>query len=354
MKDIKSKKNIVVVDGYGFLFRAFFSLQDLTTKSGTPIGAVYGFINMILKLKSTLTIDYLIMTFDSGKKSFRNEIYTEYKSNRAEAPEALKPQFAIIREAMNAMSIKYIEKEGYEADDVIASIVKKYKSQENHITIVTSDKDLMQLVEDDIVTIFDPIKLKFINEAEVVKKFNVKPKQVIDFLSIVGDASDNIPGVFGIGEKGAGELLSTFSNLEEIYENIESITKTKIKNALIQHKEDAFVSKKLVSLNFDIEIPEIENFKPEDFKKDELFLFLKKHDLNSILAKVLPDYTLNQDDLFDGEKTSLVEVMHVEVKTKNDIKELLNKINEGEVIIDAIDDKILLETNEAVYSIKLA
>ena len=161
MENIKSKKNVVIIDGYGFVFRAFFSLKDLKTQDGTPIGAVYGFINMVSRLYSTLAIDYLILVFDSGAKSFRSDLYPEYKANRSAVPEDLKPQFAIIREAANAMNIKYSEVKGFEADDVIATY-SKLCLEDYQTTIVTSDKDLMQLANDGLTQIFDPMKYKFI------------------------------------------------------------------------------------------------------------------------------------------------------------------------------------------------
>ena len=355
MENGKVKKNVVIIDGYGFVFRAFFSLKDLKTPEGLPIGAVYGFINMILKLYSTFEIDYIILVFDSGKKSFRSTIYPEYKATRSATPDDLIPQFAIIREAAEALNLKYMEAVGYEADDIIATYTKLCFEDYNTI-VVSSDKDLLQLAFDGNVQIFDPMKSKFLKEADVKEKFGVKASQIVDYLAIVGDASDNIPGVAGIGEKGAVELLSVFENLEIIYENLEKVSKPKLKNALEKSKENAFLSKKLATLKFDVEVDSVQDFEKKPFDKTILFEFLKKYSLNSIIAKLLPNYHHNQGDLFASEV--IPEKNETKLNTEEEFQTIVAKFisqKEEEVVVDFIknSNSISFETKTEKFIFSL-
>ena len=358
MQNTKSKKNVVIIDGYGFVFRAFFSLKDLKTKSGTPIGAVYGFINMLLRLFGSIPVDYIILTFDSGKKSFRSEIYKEYKANRAAAPEDLIPQFPIIREAATAFNIKFSEVEGFEADDLIATYATLCNEHGLNTIVVTSDKDLMQLVKDGEISIYDPIKAKFLKEIDVELKFGVKPWQITDYLSIVGDSSDNIPGVPGIGEKGAAELLKQFNTLEEIYENLELITKPKLRKALENGREKALLSKQLASLKFDVKVEPVEHFAKQPFQEATLFDFLTKYELNSIIAKLLPDYNKKQPDLFEafasGAKTPSTQKTKNLIETEEAFESLLNSFQaKEEITIKTTENELIIEEGEEEFYISL-
>jgi DNA polymerase-1 len=348
----KSKNNVVIIDGYGFVFRAFFSLGDLKTSKGEPVGAVYGFINMLLKVINTFSPNYLIVVFDSGTKSFRSEIYPEYKSHRKEAPEDLKPQFAIVREAVNALNLKYIDVNGFEADDLIATYSKICKEQGFKSVIVSSDKDLMQVAEDGVVEFFDPMKEKFIKEADIKTKFGVLPSQIVDFLAILGDASDHIPGVAGIGEKGASELLSAFLNLEDIYNNIEKVQKTRLKQALINGKEKAFLSKKLAELKFDVPVKDVSHFKVEDFNHNVLFDFLNKYELKSIIGKLLPNYKKTQPDLFEANlQTS--EKPHKIIDDTNSLEEYLLNVKDKSLEINVLSDgDLAINTSHETLKVK--
>lgn len=347
----KSKNNIVIIDGYGFIFRAFFSLQDFKTSKNVPIGAVYGFINMILKILNTFTPSHIILVFDSGQKSFRSEIYPEYKAHRKEAPDDLKPQFNIVREAVKALNIKYAEVNGFEADDLIATYSKICKNKGFKSIIVSSDKDLMQLAQDGVVEFYDPLKSKFIKEEDIKVKFGVEPYQIVDYLSIVGDVSDNIPGVAGVGEKGAMELLNQYKNLEEIYENLHNIVKPKLKNALEKSKEDAILSKQLASLKFDIDVEDVSHFEVKPFNQDVLYDFLNRYELKSLIAKLLPNYSIKQVSLFDFE--SDVDVKEeVIIKTEASFRDFLENIKEDEVLIKTQNDNLIIETNSKSGKIK--
>jgi DNA polymerase-1 len=340
----RGKKNVVIIDGYGFVFRAFFSLSDFKTSKGEPVGAVYGFINMILKVLNSLQPDYLIVVFDSGKKTFRSDIYQEYKAHRKEAPEDLKPQFVVVREAVKAMNIGFAQTDGFEADDVIATYSNIAQNSNFKCIIVSSDKDLMQLTKDGVVEFYDPMKGKFLKEADVEAKFGVKPHQVRDFLSILGDASDNIPGIKGIGEKGAGELLQTFLTLENIYSNLEKISKPRLKKLLEEGREMAFLSQKLASLHFDVDVPPIEDFKLKPFDRGILYDFLSRYELNSIIAKLVPEYNKAQVDLFEMPKKN-AENKIIEISDALALEGFLKEIEGSEIVIEVRSDDLHLKAD---------
>ena len=199
-------RHVYLIDGSGYIFRAFHALPPMTRADGTPVNAVFGFTNMLLKLVEDSDADYIAVIFDAGRRSFRNDLYPEYKAHRPPPPPELVPQFALIREATRACNVPAIEREGFEADDLIAAYAKVASALGAEVTIVSSDKDLMQLVGGK-VTMHDPIKNRRIGEAEVREKFGVGPDKVVDVQALAGDSSDNVPGVPGIGVKTAAELI---------------------------------------------------------------------------------------------------------------------------------------------------
>ncbi|HTZ76488.1 MAG TPA: 5'-3' exonuclease H3TH domain-containing protein, partial [Stellaceae bacterium] len=199
---MKPLRHVYLVDGSGFIFRAYHALPPLTRPDGTPVGAVLGFSNMLLKLLQGTDADHVAVVFDAAKTSFRNRIYANYKAHRPEAPDDLVPQFALVREATDAFNVCRIERPDFEADDLIATYARRAAASGASVTIVSSDKDLMQLVSDRIA-MFDPMKEKPIGDGEVREKFGVGPDQVIDVQALCGDSVDNVPGVPGIGVKTA-------------------------------------------------------------------------------------------------------------------------------------------------------
>lgn len=279
------EKILTVIDGYGFLFRAYYVLPGLSTTSGLPIGGVYGFINMLLKYLGDL--GYLVIVFDTGEKNFRHEIYRGYKANRQKPPEDLIPQFAILREAVSAFNLNCEEVIGYEADDVIATLAKTYSKYDDlKITVVTADKDLFQLM-DEKVSIFDPMKNKYITEEDVIAKFGVGPDKLLDLLALTGDASDNIPGVLGIGVKTAAKLLAEFGSLENILENVHQIKQNKCREAILAYKEWALLSKQLVSLATTVKIEgNLEKYRIKAPDIQKLTDFLKKYEFKSLIPRV--------------------------------------------------------------------
>ena len=289
--NVKNNRTTYIVDGYGFVFRAYYSMPPLTSPTGVPVGAVYGFINMMMKLLEQHKNDNVIIVLDSGNKNFRHTIYPEYKANRSEAPEDLKIQFPIIREAIAALNLTVFELENFEADDVIASIAKQL-SLAQVVKIISSDKDLMQLMSQNI-RFYDPVKQKEIDEACVKEKFGVQPEKIIDILSLVGDAADNIPGVMGIGIKTAIKLLNQFKSIEDIYKNIETIEPQRIQALLRKNHANALLSKQLLALVEDLKIPLQDSMlSQKTIDYTQLMVFLNKYGFKSLIQKfkLMKDY----------------------------------------------------------------
>ena len=240
-----------LIDASHFIFRAYYALPPLARYDGVPCGALYGFLAMLLKLTRTQKPKGLGIVFDSKEETFRNKLFKAYKANRLEPPEDLIPQFALVREACLAFGLPCIAKPGFEADDLLASYAKHIAHAGHTAALVSSDKDLMQLLSDK-VKLFDPMKEKWLEAEDVLKKFGVKPEDVLNVQALMGDTSDNIPGVPGIGPKTAASLITSFKNLEGIYANINNIKSARIQNLLQTHKEQAFLSRTLAELKDDV------------------------------------------------------------------------------------------------------
>jgi DNA polymerase-1 len=298
MTTLKKTDHFYLIDGSGYIFRAYYALPPLSRKSdGLPTGAVSGFCSMLFKLLEDSRSDdsihkptHFAVIFDSAKKNFRNDIYAEYKANRSETPEDLAPQFEYIRKAVKAFSLPSIELINYEADDLLATYAKQIVEAGAKVTVISSDKDLMQLVSEKI-RLYDPMKNKVLGENEVFEKFGVKPNQVIDVQSLAGDPSDNIPGVPGIGVKTAADLINKYKTLDVLLKNINEIPQNKRRETLLANKDKAILSKKLVTLKDDVPIKE----KPEDFimknvDKEKLFKFLREMEFNRLLSQAISFY----------------------------------------------------------------
>ena len=227
-EEATDRKHVFLVDGSGFIFRAFHALPPMSRDDGTPTNAVFGFTNMLIKLIEDLKADHCAIIFDTARKTFRNDVYKEYKANRPPPPDELIPQFALIREAVRAFNIACIEMEGYEADDLIATYTRLAREQDANVTIVSSDKDLMQLVGPDI-KMFDPMKNKDIGVKDVIEKFGVGPQHVVDVQALAGDTSDNVPGVPGVGIKTAAQLINEYGDLESLLDRASAVSYTHLR-----------------------------------------------------------------------------------------------------------------------------
>ncbi|KYG63464.1 DNA polymerase I [Bdellovibrio bacteriovorus] len=269
-------KKLYLIDVSAMFFRAFFAIRQLTSPSGVPVNAVYGFLSMLIKLLKEEKPEYLVFCYDRKEPSFRKDMYADYKAHRTEMPDDLQKQVPYIKKFAELLGIPAFDMQGYEADDIIGSLVKWGRHHNMEVFIVSGDKDFGQLVQEH-VWLYDTMKDVRYDAKGVFEKWGVSPAQFIDYLAIVGDASDNVPGVKGVGEKGAIKLLEQFKTLEGIYENIDKVESKSVREKLLASKDNAFLSKKLVTISTDCKVPEDYNaYKLQPFKSDELKALLQE------------------------------------------------------------------------------
>ncbi len=304
MSSLKKTDHFYLIDGSGYIFRAYYALPPLSRKSdGLPTGAVSGFCSMLFKLLEDARSDdsihkpsHFAVIFDSARKTFRNEIYSEYKANRSEAPDDLAPQFEYIRKSVEAFNLPSIELKNYEADDLLATYAKQIVKAGAKATIISSDKDLMQLVSTN-VRLYDPMKNKVMGEKEVIEKFGVKPNRVIDVQSLAGDSSDNIPGVPGIGVKTASELINKYKDLDNLLKKAGEIPQNKRRETLLANKDKALLSRKLVTLKDDVPVKtSLDSFIMKDIEKEKLYRFLREMEFNRLLSQVISFYGESKEE----------------------------------------------------------
>lgn len=246
-------QKVCLIDGSGYIFRAFYGLPPLTAPDGTPVNAVYGFTNMFLKLTSKIPCEYCLVLFDAKRQNFRNDIFPDYKGTRKETPEELIPQFPIIHEAVEALNLNHLEMEGYEADDLIATYVNQALAQGLEVVVVSGDKDLMQLIRPG-VEFYDPMKDKFFTPEDVKEKFGVYPDKVVDVQALSGDSIDNVPGIPGIGPKTAAQLVEEYGSLEGVLQHAHEIKQNKRRETILDNIENARISLQLVTLKGDVPV----------------------------------------------------------------------------------------------------
>ena len=349
MDKIQKTDHFYLIDGSGYIFRAYYALPPLTRKSdGLPTGAVSGFCSMLFKLledsksnENKQKPTHFAVIFDSARKTFRNEIYNDYKANRSEAPDDLAPQFEYIRKSVLAFNLPSVDLANYEADDLIATYVDQILEKGAKVTIVSSDKDLMQLFKKN-VRIFDPMKNKFISEEDIENKFGVNSSKVIDVQALAGDSSDNVPGVPGIGVKTAAELINKYGTLEKLLNSANEIKQNKRRETLIENKDKAIISKKLVTLKHDAPVNRnLSEFKLKQINKDKLYKFLREMEFNRLLSSAIsaygePNLDSIKKDLKPIEKQKIINKKKYFLIT--DPKEIDDWIDEaeevGEVAID--------------------
>ena len=340
MSSIKKTDHYYLIDGSGYIFRAYYALPPLSRKSdGLPTGAVSGFCSMLFKLLEDSRSDdsihkptHFAVIFDSARKNFRNDIYSEYKANRAETPDDLIPQFEYIRKSVKAFNLPSIKLLNYEADDLIATYAKQITDAGAKVTVISSDKDLMQLVSDKI-RLYDPMKSKVIGEKEVLEKFGVKPSQVIDVQSLAGDSSDNIPGVPGIGVKTAAELINKYKTLDTLLKKASEIPQNKRRETLLTNKDKALLSRQLVTLKNDVPIEDDpSSFIIKEIKKDNLYNFLREMEFNRLLSQAISFY--GEDNVIDSSsdikqtKTSKINTeLYKSILIEKDLDKLIDILN---------------------------
>ena len=345
---------LTLIDGNSILFRAYYGVHSRLTRSdGTPTGAVYGFFNMVLPLlASAKPNDAFVCVFDASRTSFRQDIYPAYKANRQETPADLIAQSYLVREGIAAMGVPVLCIPGVEADDVIATLARENCTTRDATRVITSDKDLMQLVSD-CVFLYDGMKEKEIRAPQVLEKFGVRPDQVIDVQSLMGDSSDNVPGVPGIGPKKAAELINQFGTLDELYNHLDEVKNDRIRGLLRDNRDSAYISKKLVTLKTDVDLSglKIKNFifntpKALDFVKEKL-------ESNSLVAKIEKLFPMEkfksgpQPALFEyaGSMCEMPEASAAKVSAG---KKLTNKtiqsVDDLETFLATITDKVAIDT----------
>lgn len=267
---------VYLIDGSAYIYRAYHAIAPLTNKSGLPTHAVYGFTNILLRVLREKAPRFLGIAFDVRGPNFRHEMYPAYKANRPAMPEDLACQIPYIKEIVAAHNIACLERQGYEADDLLASAAKKLAAQGHPVIIVSGDKDLLQLVSESI-TVWDPMRDVFMDPAAVRKKYNIAPEQLLDFFALMGDSSDNVPGVAGIGPKTAEKLINQCGSLDDLYRNIETVSQAKLKEKLLASRENAFLSRQLITLKEDLATPELQEYEipePNEEKLREFYTFL--------------------------------------------------------------------------------
>ena len=323
------KKRLVLVDGYNFFFRAYFALKNIKKRSdGLAVNGVYGFTRMLMNLIIELKSTHIAVVFDTGNRTFRNELYEDYKANRPPVPEDMKPQFPIIREVVEVLNIKTIEKNGYEADDVIATLAKKAEKDGYEVWIISSDKDLMQLVNENIF-LYETKDAKKIGVEEVKEKWGVKPEQLLGVLSLMGDSSDNVPGVPSIGEKTAVELMNTFGSLDNLIENVNDIKQEKRKRAIVENMDKLLLSKKLISLCDDVDLGvDIDELTFKNFDLIKFKDFLYRMEFNSIAKEIEKIFSVENDVLPSGGENNSRYKKITDIKTLNEVCAELVKNND--------------------------
>lgn len=329
---------ICLIDGSGYIFRAFYALPSMTRADGTPVNAVYGYVNMLMNLIKENGCEHIVVVFDAKRKNFRNEIYASYKENRKEPPPELIPQFPLIREATKAFNIPWIEMEGYEADDLIATYARIASEKGWHARIISGDKDLMQLMTPSI-SLYDPLKRKQLTNDDVIAKFGVLPDKVIDVQSLMGDTTDNIPGAAGIGPKTAADLINTFGDLETLLNNLDKIPQQKRREGLIRDKEQVLISQKLVRLDkyapVDKDLSQFELKKPN---YDTIVSFLTQNNFKSLIEKTkvwatAQGYSVETAKI--KKETHTIQIQYECIQTEEELKKWIDNIKQHKIV--AID-----------------
>ena len=352
---MKKENRLILIDGSAYIFRAYYALPPMSRKDGTPVNAVFGFTNMLVKLIEDYREEKLIVIFDAARENFRNKIYKDYKANRGETPEDLIPQFEIIKNCVKAFNIPQLEISGYEADDIIASYSVNATELNIPSLIVSSDKDLMQLVNN-TVQMLDPMKNKKIGINEVIEKFGVTPDKVIQIQALTGDKIDNIPGAPGIGPKTALELIKTYGDIEGLIKNFDKIKQEKRRNIIKDHKEDIRLSLKLVNLDKKIKLPiNISDIKPfveikdnqksiYDFLKDQGFRAIEQRLQNNSLINHAHENNNNEIKLSDNIVTDFITINQI-----SQLKNIAEGISEtGYVAIDTETNALDIERAELI------
>lgn len=317
-----TKDALYVIDGSAYIYRAYHAIAPLSNSKGLPTNAVYGFVNMLRKLLNEQQPKYLCVAFDSRGPVFRHEMYSAYKANRPPMPEDLAPQIPYIKSLIQGFNLVLLEEERYEADDIIASLAVQISGKGHEVVIVSGDKDLLQLVSDRVV-MWDPMKEQRMTSETVKEKYGVSISQLLDYFALIGDSSDNVPGVPGVGPKTATKLISEYGSLEEIYANIDSMKKSKMKERLMEHRDDAYLSRELIRLRDDLEVADtLESFLISPSDDEALSTLYQELEFTSLSQEVNRASAVSADNFFT-------------ITTAEQLQQIAKKINQASVL--AID-----------------
>ncbi|MDG1437187.1 MAG: DNA polymerase I [Rickettsiaceae bacterium] len=358
MTNAEEKKPLLIVDGYGFIFRAYHVQPPLSSPDGTPVGAIYGFLSMLIKLINDFKPEHAVIVLDHSGKNFRHTLYHDYKANRPPAPDDLVVQLKLVESAAKSLNFVCLSKQGFEADDIIATLANKATSMRIPALVVSSDKDLMQLVNEH-VGMYDPAKSKFINTEDIITKFGVGPEKVREVQALIGDKSDNIPGVAGIGPKTASQLINQFGSLDGVFSSLDQVKSLRQQELLTTHKENALISWKLVGLDSNVDIKQdIENFHWTPPEAESISIFLNKYGFKSLHKRVEnllgskiktstvkveaePEEVRDKANTIEIKKTEQLESLYVKIKLSGQIAVSIQK--------DGANIKIALSDGQDIY-----
>ena len=340
---MQPKKQLLLIDGTAYIYRAFHAIPHLSNSKGLPTNAVYGFARMLLKVIKDFKTDHIAVAFDVKGPSFRHKMYEEYKAHRPEMPDSLKPQIPYIKELVRALNLPVLELEGYEADDVIGTISRQMKEKDVEVIIIAADKDMLQLIDDN-TTIVDTMKGKRFGIKEVMERFGTKPEQIVEIMGLAGDASDNIPGVKGIGEKTAVKLIKEFGTIENLLQNIDKVREKGIREKLEKYAEDARLSRMLATIDTNA---------PVDYRFEDLVVkspdyqrlkeLLKEMEFTKLLNEIIPE---GQSDI-KGEYTCVTDIDKL-----RDLTAKLKESKEAAIVIKKQDSAIFGELTGLAVCIK--
>ncbi len=349
-----NKNTLLIIDGYGFVFRAYHVQPPLTSPNGLAVGALYGFTSMLLKLLNDFKPEHAVIIFDSGGKNFRHHIYEQYKANRPPTPKDLNDQLPLIRLAASSLNFPIIEKAGCEADDIIATLANKATALQENTIIISSDKDLMQLINSH-TKMYDPIKAKYISEDNVIEKFGVGPSKVREVMALIGDKSDNIPGVSSIGPKTAATLIKQFGSLAELLNSLDQISNDRQREIITSSKDIALISWQLVGLDYNVDIDldfSLLQYRPPDI--GQISDFLAEYGFKSLNKRV--------ENLFQiqitNESLPIKQIIVQEISSKQQLDSVMIKAEEHGVVSIYLSDhlgqnpSIILSIDDKCYNIK--
>lgn len=292
-------QTLLLIDGNAIMHRAYHALPPFKASDGTPTNVIYGYLSMLNKVVVDFKPDYLISCFDTPKETFRNKLFKKYQSQRPKIDDDFIVQIPLVKDALDAAGIERMEKDGYEADDLIGTITRIFEKSNYRVVILTGDKDIFQLITDNVFVAAPQLGLaniKIFDKSEVEKKLDVAPNQIVEYKALAGDPSDNYPGAAGIGPKTASKLIHQLGTVEKIYKNIEKIDSEKVKDILKREKENVLISKKLATIMTDVDIDlDIEKLKFKNFDKN-LINFLEKYQMNTLTKRIFNQRLIEKKD----------------------------------------------------------